>query len=581
MSIPRPEYPRPNLRRGENSWLNLNGTWYFETDRGDSGGARGLYKRDHYAKEITVPFVPESDASGVRDTDFMRRVWYCRTFDLPAHFALAHGRVLLHCGAVNYEAQVWINGEFAGQHRGGYTPFTLDVTELLCPGENRINLTASSDVRSPLQPSGKQSDRYQSFGCLYTRCTGIWQTVWLEYVPETYIKKVKLLPDVKGEKLDVQVTLSGNAPIHAAVTFEGEWIGEGTGETTGGVATFSVPVPDPVLWGPGEPNLYDIEILAGEDRVTSYFGMRSVEVDGYRLRINGQSVFQRLVLDQGYYPEGIYTASCRADFARDIRLCMEAGFNGARMHMKVFEPGFIYEADHAGYLLWGEYPSWGLDIARPGALDAMLPEWMEAVMRDVNSPSIIGWCPFNESFPGENTSIYDTVYRVTKLYDPTRPVLDTSGYVHGGVGDLYDVHDYEQDPAVFAEHYAPLRTGDAPYHNEIGGNPGYDGARPYFVSEFGGAFYDLDARSIPGTQNSGDAWGYGEAPQTRAALTDRMIDLCRILMENERICGFCYTQFTDVEQEMNGVYTYDRRTKMELARLREAITKPAAIEEEA
>ena len=581
MNIPRPEYPRPNLRRGENSWLNLNGTWYFESDRGDSGGARELYKREQYAKEITVPFVPESEASGLRDTDFMRRVWYCRTFELPAHFALAHGRVLLHCGAVNYEAQVWLNGDFAGQHRGGYTPFTLDITELLHPGENRINLTACSDVRSPLQPSGKQSERFHSFGCFYTRCTGIWQTVWLEYVPETYIQNIKLLPDVKGEKLDVQVTLSGNAPVHAAVTFETQWIGEGWGESTGGVATFSVPVPDPVLWGPGEPNLYDIEILAGEDRVTSYFGMRSVEVDGYRLRINGKSVFQRLVLDQGYYPEGIYTASGRADFARDIRLSMEAGFNGARMHMKIFEPGFIYEADHAGYLLWGEYPNWGLDISRPGALDVMLPEWMEAVVRDVNSPSIIGWCPFNESFPGENTSIYDTVYRITKLYDPTRPVLDTSGYVHGGVGDLYDVHDYEQDPAVFAAHYAPLSIGEKPYHNEIGGNPGYDGQRPYFVSEFGGAFYDLDARSLPGTQDSGAVWGYGEAPQTRAALTDRMIDLCRVLMENHRVCGFCYTQFTDVEQEMNGVYTYDRRAKMEISRVREALGAPAAIEEEA
>lgn len=580
MQIPRPEYPRPSLMRGEETWVNLNGTWSFEIDRANSGKQRGLQNQTQYAGEIVVPFVPESAASGVEDTDFMQRVWYCRTFDLPDHFDTAKGRVLLHIGAMDYEGEVWINGSAAGSHRGGYAPACFDITDLLCKGENRINITVEDLLRTPLQPSGKQCEQYHPYGCFYTRCTGIWQTVWLEYVPAVYIQKVKLLPDVKGEKLDVQVTVSGTVQVRAAVTYQGVPVAQGGVTSTGGVARLSLPIPDPVLWGPGEPNLYDIVLTAGEDRVVSYFGMRSVEVDGNRVRINGKSVFQRLVLDQGYYPDGIYTATDAQAFAKDIRLCMDAGFNGARMHMKVFEPGFIWEADHAGYLLWGEYPNWGLDITRHEAMGIMLPEWLEILERDCNSPSIIGWCPFNESFPGNNTVIYDMVYKTTKLFDPTRLVLDTSGYIHAGRTDMYDVHDYEQNPQTFSEHYAPLLRGEKPFFNDFGGNIGYDGKLPFFVSEFGGAFFDIDSAAQNSGQNSGNPWGYGDAPRTCEDLYQRFADLCTILLDNPHICGLCYTQFTDVEQEMNGLFAFDRRPKIAVDRLRAVLSRKAAIEKE-
>ncbi len=580
MRIPRPEYPRPSLMRGEETWMNLNGTWSFEIDRANSGKQRGLQNQTQYAGEILVPFVPESAASGVGDMDFMQRVWYCRTFDLPDHFDTAKGRVLLHIGAMDYEGEVWINGSPAGSHKGGYAPASFDITELLCSGENRINITVEDPLRTPLQPSGKQCEQYHSCGCFYTRCTGIWQTVWLEYVPAVYMKKVKILPDVKGEKLDVQVTVSGPAQVHAVVTYQGTPVAQGGVTATGGVAVFSLSIPDPVLWGPGEPNLYDIVLTAGEDRIVSYFGMRSVEADGNRVLINGKSIFQRLVLDQGYYPDGIYTAPDQSAFSRDIRLCMDAGFNGARMHMKVFEPGFIWEADHAGYLLWGEYPNWGLDITRHEAMGIMLPEWLEIIERDCNSPSIIGWCPFNESFPGTNTVIYDMVYKITKLFDPTRLALDTSGYIHAGKTDMYDVHDYEQNPQIFADHYAPLLKGEKPFFNDLGGNIGYDGKLPFFVSEFGGAFFDIDSVVENSGQNSGNPWGYGDAPRTSEELYQRFADLCTILLDNPHICGLCYTQFTDVEQEMNGLFAFDRRPKIDTARLRAVLSRKAAIEKE-
>ncbi|MCI8610402.1 MAG: beta-galactosidase [Clostridiales bacterium] len=580
MCIPRPEYPRPSLMRGEDTWINLNGTWSFEIDRANSGKQRGLQNQTQYAGEIIVPFVPESAASGVEDIDFMQRVWYCRTFELPERFDTTKGRVLLHIGAMDYEGEVWINGNAAGSHKGGYAPVSFDITELLHNGENRINITVEDSLRTPLQPSGKQCEQYHPYACFYTRCTGIWQTVWLEYVPTIYIQKVKMLPDVKGEKVDVQVTVSGAAQVRAVVTYQGDPVAEGGVIATGGTAVFSLTIADPVLWGPGEPNLYDIVLTAGEDQVVSYFGMRSVEVDGNRVLINGKPLFQRLVLDQGYYPDGIYTALDRAAFSQDIRLCMDSGFNGARMHMKVFEPGFIWEADHAGYLLWGEYPNWGLDITRHEAMGIMLPEWLEIIERDCNSPAIIGWCPFNESFPGTNTVIYDMVYKITKLFDPTRLVLDTSGYVHAGQTDIYDVHDYEQNPQIFAEHYAPLLKGEAPYFNDLGGNIGYDGKLPFFVSEFGGAFFDIDAVAQNDGQNSGNPWGYGDAPRTSEDLYQRFAELCTVLLDNPYICGLCYTQFTDVEQEMNGLFAFDRRPKIAVEKLRAVLERKAAIEKE-
>lgn len=578
MQIPRPEYPRPSLRRGEETWMNLNGTWFFEIDRANSGKQRGLQNQTEYSQKILVPFVPESQASGIQDIDFMERVWYARTFDLPVHFDTEKGRVLLHIGAMDYEGEVWINGSQAGSHTGGYTPAVFDITALVKKGENRINITVADPLRTPLQPSGKQCEQYHPYACFYTRCTGIWQTVWLEYVPKVYIQKVKMLPDVRGEKLDVQVTLSGNAQVRAVVTYKGKPVAEGGVAATGGTAVFSLPIVSPVLWGPGEPNLYDIEFTAGEDRVASYFGMRSIEVDGNKVLINGKSVFQRLVLDQGYYPEGIYTALDAKEFSRDIALCMSAGFNGARMHMKIFEPGFIYAADHAGYLLWGEFPNWGLDITRHEAMGIMLPQWLEAIERDCNSPSIIGWCPFNESFPGTNTVIYDMVYKITKQFDPTRLVLDTSGYIHAGKTDMYDVHDYEQNPETFASHYAPLLVGEKPFFNDLGGNIGYDGNLPFFVSEFGGAFFDIDAVVENSEQNSGNPWGYGDAPRTSEELYQRFAALCTALLDNPCICGLCYTQFTDVEQEMNGIFAFDRRSKVEVERLRAVLSRRAAIE---
>lgn len=569
--IPRSEYPRPELRRSENTRLCLNGRWFFEIDGEDTGLSRSLYEKDSYDSEITVPFVPESRLSGIYNTDYMKRVWYTRTFTLPNSFDTARGRVLFHIGAADYECRVYINGVAAGEHRGGYTPMCFDITALLKQGENRVNITVYDDTQNPLQPSGKQVSAPEPHGCFYTRCTGIWQSVWLEYVPKNYITHVKILPDVKNCRAQAEVSLCGDGEVRAQVMFEGKTVSQTSAVSLDGKAHLTLCIPSPILWDIGQGNLYDVRLDFGEDSATAYFGMRTVEVSGNKILLNGRELFMRLVLDQGYFPDGIYTAASTEDFRRDIELSMAAGFNGARMHMKIFEPAFIYEADRAGYLLWGEYPNWGLDISHPQAGDAMLPEWREELCRDVNHPSIIGWCPFNEAWPGNNTEIIEKAVRIAKEYDPSRLVIDSSGWVHSVKGDIYDVHDYEQNPAVFASHYKPLVCGGEVFTNGTEGDIGYDGTLPYFVSEFGGAFFDIDSVYKNSGQESGTPWGYGEAPADAEAFLSRLSALCSVLRENPAVCGFCYTQLTDVMQEMNGLYSYDRRAKFPADRLRSAI----------
>lgn len=571
-NIPRNEYPRPSLVRDDSSWLCLNGQWDFEIDHNNETEESELYKSTSYSKKITVPFVPESRASGIEDTDFIKRVWYTRTFTLPQNFDTERGRVLFHIGACDYHTKVWINAEAVGEHKGGYTPMCFDITDKLTKGENRVNITAFDDVQNKLQPSGKQCEAEKNHGCFYTRCTGIWQTVWLEYVPECYIKHAKILPDLKNEKADFTVKTVGSGKVTATVTFKGEKVAAAESYTCGGYATFSVSIPSPVLWDIGEGNLYDVDLSFGEDKVRAYFGMRSIETKGRQVLLNGKPIFMCLVLDQGYFPEGIYTASDASEFKRDVELQMAAGFNGARMHMKVFEPGFIYEADRRGYLLWGEYPNWGLDIAQDASTPHMLPEWMEAVERDVNSPSIIGWCPFNESFPMGNKALPQLCYDITKAYDPTRLVIDSSGWVHTASTDIYDSHDYDQNPVTFKERYQCLITGEGEYPvNYPTLDDGYDGKIPYFVSEFGGSFFDLENAHENAGQESGSPWGYGQAPATLSELEARIAALCAVLRDNGEMCGFCYTQFTDVMQEMNGLFTYDRRPKLPLDKMSRAI----------
>ena len=587
--IPRPEHPNPQWER--TTWKNLNGTWEFEFDFGTSAISRKLWNKKQFDKEILVPFCPESRLSGIGYTDFIPGVAYRRHFEITNE--QAKGMVLLHFGAVDYHAEVYINGIAAGRHNGGYTPFELDITHLVKAGDNTVFVAVTDDIRSGLQPRGKQSNNYASHGCYYTRTTGIWQTVWLEFLPATHIKSVKYEADISNSCLLISGYTEGNATLLLEAQWEGRTVGSITLDCMNGYFHTQLPLSQLHLWEAGKGGLYDLLITYGDDHVKSYFGMRSSRFEGRKYLLNNKVLFQRTVLDQGFYPEGIYTAPTEEDLIRDIELSYAAGFNGARLHQKVFEPRFLYHCDRLGYLVWGEYPSWGLSHDHPQATEIFLREWTECLERDYNHPAIIGWCPFNETWnyweDKSSNHLISSIYQITKLLDPTRPCIDTSGNYHV-VTEIYDIHDYDQNPSTFKERWDAFSTriregngcitADDPFFEATPGGNGTRGryplyhqpyhGQPIFISEYGG---------IRWIENKNEGWGYGQDPLTEEEFFSRYKDLTDVLLDNENIFGFCYTQLYDIEQEINGIYTYEREPKYDVNMIRCINQRTAKIEE--
>jgi beta-galactosidase/beta-glucuronidase len=366
------------------------------------------------------------------------------------------------------------------------------------------------------------------------------------------------------------------------------------------VTHIDLPIPEDRrrLWSPADPYLYNLDIQLLDDNdvvvdhVTSYAGLRSVTIDGKAIKINGEVVFQRLVLDQGYYPDGIMTAPSDAALRHDIELSQAAGFNGARLHQKVFEERFLYHADRMGYLVWGEFGDWGCRVHSRAEDDHQQPDasyitqWLETLGRDYSHPAIVGWCPLNETWQtiGDRITALDDVtrgmYLATKAMDQSRPVLDASGYAHRVPGaDVYDSHDYDQNPETFAQCHgagaAPYVNAPEPGRHQDGDHPwsvAYRG-QPYFVSEFGGIWWN------PNVHESEDSWGYGSRPASVEAFYERFERLCGVLLDNPEMFGYCYTQLTDVYQEQNGIYTFARGEKFDMERIRRAQQRPAAIEQ--
>lgn len=582
----RAEYPRPQFVR--NDWLNLNGEWEFEIDHSVSGKARGLYKAEQLKERILIPFCPESKLSGVGFTDFMDCVWYRKEIELPTEWIKGirekEERIVIHFGAVDYKTTVYINGKEAAIHVGGYSSFQVDITEWIDVIEkNVITLCVEDDVRSKAQPAGKQSAEYESFGCFYTRTTGIWQTVWLERLPKNHIASIKLYPDVENTSVRITAMLIGNGTFKVKAFYDGKLMGETSTKAAGGQTDVILPLTEKHLWEVGKGRLYDLELEFEEDKVSSYFGLRSIKMDGLKFLLNGKSVFQRLVLDQGFYPDGIYTAPTEEALIKDIEISMAAGFNGARLHQKVFEPRFLYHCDRLGYMVWGEHANWGMDTSDYGAFERFIPEWIEIVERDFNHPSIVVWCPFNETWNQWNKDgrkqldfLIEATYRVTKLLDYTRPCVDSSGSYHVKT-DIFDLHDYDQNPETFKQRYDQFVTDnylDVDYNilanDKVPDRQVYRG-EPVCISEYGGIKWDADGGI--------ESWGYGDAPKSEEEFIARYRELTNALLQNEKMFGFCYTQLYDVEQEKNGLYTYERVPKFDMKIFKEINTAKAAIED--
>ncbi len=573
--IPRPEYPQPQFQRER--WVNLNGPWEFEFDDGNRGLAEDWAGASRsFSRRIAVPFCFESARSGIGDTSFHPWVWYRRSLSIPDDWK--GRRVLLHFGAVDYRAMVWINGRLAGRHEGGNTPFQFDITSLLKAGPNTVAVRAEDPPTDRYIPRGKQYWEPKSASIFYTRTSGIWQTVWLEATGDSYLTRVHITPSLDGT-VRFDAAMARPAPgleFVAKVSYEGREVAQTVARPDGPRASALTLVSDPKLWSPGRPRLYDVtfELRNGAivlDRVNSYFGFRSVTSENGHVLINGHPTFLKLVLDQGYWPESILTPPSDEAIQYDIRLTKEMGFNGARKHQKLEDPRFLYWADKMGFLVSSEMAN--AYLFDDGYVERFTREWMEAMARDYNHPSIVIWVPINESWgvpdlhDSRQQNHLKSLYTLSRSLDATRLVIDNDGWEHTDMTDLFALHDYARSGEQLYAHYKDLGKPGVrvPDNGRAALAPGYsyNGSPPY-LSEFGGIAFIPPGHEVPK-----ESWGYSGVETTAGAALERLRGLYQAIARVPAWAGLCYTQLTDVEQEINGLMTYDRKPKFDVKMVKE------------
>jgi len=575
------DYPRPLLRR--DAWTSLNGAWDFAIDdRASASSADDVA----WQGSIEVPFSPETAASGVNRTDLFKRCWYRRTF--PAPVCDDGARLLLHFGAVDYRATVWINGQLAVEHEGGYTPFSADITTLVRHDRpNVVVVRADDDPLDLAKPRGKQDWQRDPHSIWYPRTSGIWQTVWLEQVPRTWISAIRWTPNLERWELACAVTLNGAIEdavrLRVVLRAADQVLADDSYSVTGDEVHRRIVLADPgiddyrnsLLWNPDSPRLIqaDLTLLRSDgatvDVVRSYTALRSVAVDGNRIVLNGRPFLLRMVLDQGYWPDSGMTPPDALALRRDVELAKAMGFNGVRKHQKIEDPRYLYWADQLGLLVWEEMPS-AYRFTRD-SIHRTTQQWMEVLSRDASHPCIMAWVPFNESWGVPNLPMSPTerhyvhaLYNLTKTLDPTRPVVGNDGW-ESIATDIVGIHDYDPDPDRIAGRYFGDDILPRLFKRE---RPGgrllvLEGDRhvdqPIVLSEFGGITL-ADER---------DTWGYSRAA-TSQAFAEQYAELVAAVRSRGVLSGFCYTQFSDTYQEANGLLTSDRRPKFAIDAIRRA-----------
>ncbi|MCU1338282.1 MAG: uidA 2 [Bryobacterales bacterium] len=574
--IPRPEYPRPQFVRSE--WLNLNGYWGFRVDDQNIGLEQRWFNGPEFPGRILVPFSMESPLSGIGDRSFHPCVWYHRHFRVPEHWS--GQRILLNFGAVDYRATVWVNGVVVASHEGGHTPFHCEITGEVKQGENTLVVRAEDPPEDRYIPRGKQHWEAEAVGIFYARTTGIWQTVWLEPVPTHYLESVRITPRIDGSvSFAAKVRPSGESLfINVTVFRNGRAVASGMGLADGPRASAGIQIAEPKLWSPDRPNLYDVHIeLHGPhgriDAVDSYFGFRSIGTQDGKVLLNGDPIYLKTVLDQGYWPESNLTPPSDEAIQFDILRTKEMGFNGVRKHQKAEDPRFLYWADKLGLMVSAEMAN--AYLFSPQAVARMTREWIEVVNRDYNHPSIVIWVPVNESWGVPNLrevqqqAHLKALYYLTKSLDDTRLVIDNDGWEHTDATDLFAIHDYTRTGEELYRRFQAISRDSVPLplYGKLYLAPGsrYNGT-PLFLSEFGGIGY------IPAEQAAtmpANAWGYSGVEPTAEAALSRIRGLYEAIARIPQIAGICYTQLYDVEQEVNGLMTYDRRMKFDPKAIRE------------
>jgi len=570
---PRGEYPRPNFVR--DNWMSLNGTWRFSFDE------------PVLDKKITVPYVYQCELSGIGTREFHESVWYEREFEIPD--TMREKQIILHFGAVDYISRLWVNDVFIGEHKGGQTGFNFDITEAVLQEEkNMIRLHAYDPPFDMDIPRGKQFWEAESRSIFYTPSTGIWQSVWIEAVEADRIENVFVTPMLDEQSVKFEYHLAGdkNSTLDIGISFEGQHITTVSINpgSLNGVITIALDQPgleawnftESHTWSPENPRLFDVQYTLKangvvNDIVESYFGMRKVAVTNGVFMLNNRPYYQRLILDQGYWPSSLLTASTDEDFIKDITLVKQMGFNGVRKHQKVEDPRFLYHADKMGLLVWGEIGSAYVYTRR--YVQNMVNEWLEVIKRDYNHPCIVVWTPLNESWGiheiNTNTAMQShckTMYYITKSLDATRLVISNDGWEHTD-SDLLTIHDYESDEAILQKRYETMESiiNSIPSGRSLyAGDCGYEG-QPVLVTEFGGISYQN------GSTKNEEGWGYSTAECGNDFL-ERYKAVVSPLQDSPHIQGFCYTQLTDIEQETNGLLTFTREPKVDPEAIAEITT---------
>lgn len=575
------KHPRPDFRR--ESWMSLDGAWDFSFQNSPAESP----DRVVFSHTIQVPYVCGTPLSGVENPhpEKTNCVWYRKSFEIDP---LESGRqVRLHFGAVDYEAEVWINGCFIGGHQGGYTPFDFDVTPWLQTGKNTVAVQVRDDFFAQDQPRGKQSWTVQSpFACHYTPFIGLWQSVWLEWSGKSYIKGLRLETDTarRWVTLEVETSTAAGMILQADVAFQGlpvctctRTIGDGYERLGMEISDEAFPWDGVALWSPENPQLYDLtlRLLDGDtevDRVDSYFGMRDLELRGDKLLINNYPIYQKLLLNQGYYPGGGVTPDTPDRFAQDVALIKRMGFNGIRIHGKIENPLLLYECDRQGLLVWEELPPAYAFTSR--GISALLDEWGAAIKRDWNHPCIITWVCFNESWgvpslrgDRRQQAFVMSMYHLARALDGSRPVIGNDGWEHT-LTDICTIHDYVADGGQLYERYRDkeaLMTGmPSPLYPRYVFADGYAYAgQPVIISEYGGIALE-----------GGDGWGYDGKAADAQGLLSRMANLTDAIKSLPYVSGYCYTQFTDIEAEQNGLVDMERNPKVDLDQVARINSKP-------
>ncbi len=591
MRTPSVVHPRPQLVRSD--WTDLCGKWGFAHDDDDVGLADGWHDSDKpFDRTITVPFPPESKLSGIKDTGFHPVVWYRLEVSTPR--PPDGERLLLHFGAVDYQAMVWVDGELVGTHEGGHTPFSCDITHALGSGDRHsIVVRAEDQPKDATQPRGKQDWKAKPHAIWYHRTTGIWQPVWLERVPQTYVQDLQWTPDVVSGRVHMEVRLNRvpRKPLTLAVRLQldDDVLAEQRVRVHGDHATADLQIAAlahgqdemRLLWSPEQPTLVDADVSLADgdttvDAVESYLGLRSAGTGDGRFLLNGQPYYVRSVLEQGYWPQSHLAAPSADALRREVELVKELGFNAVRIHQKVEDPRFLYWCDRLGLLVWGEMAN-AYEFGAH-AVDRLVREWLDVVRRDRSHPCVVTWLPMNESWgirhvvddPAQR-SYSDTLYHLTKALDPSRPALSNDGWEHSS-SDIIGVHDYAPRGQLLRQRYGDavslahtLRHGRPARRAVL--LPGFDpGDRPVMLTEFGGVRFS--------TSRLSRGWGYSQVSSGKE-YAERLTELFDAVLASSELAGFCYTQLTDTEQEQNGLLTADRKPKIPTKQIRAIVGRAA------